>query len=130
MNQKVQEQFTRFEIARIIGARALQIAMDAPILLKLSKEDLEKLDYNALRIAEKELDEGALPISVHRPSPRKARSNLGVVKEESISDEELVEKEQEVEKEIVEDAAELGFANEDDMEEEVFGDSSSEKEEQ
>ena len=39
MNQKLQEKFTKYEIARIIGARALQIAMDAPVLLKLTEEE-------------------------------------------------------------------------------------------
>ena len=38
------ENFTKYEIARIIGARALQIAMDAPIILKISEEELKKLN--------------------------------------------------------------------------------------
>lgn len=38
MTVKLHETFTKYEIARIIGARALQIAMDAPILLKITKE--------------------------------------------------------------------------------------------
>ena len=36
--EKLQDKFTRYEIARILGARSLQLAMDAPILLKLSPE--------------------------------------------------------------------------------------------
>jgi len=36
--------FTRYEMARIIGARALQIAMDAPLLLKLSEDELKKVE--------------------------------------------------------------------------------------
>ena len=47
----MEHQFTKYEIARIIGARALQIAMDAPLLLKISKEEMEKLRYDSLKIA-------------------------------------------------------------------------------
>ena len=35
------QNFTKFEVARILGARALQIAMDAPLLLKISDSDLK-----------------------------------------------------------------------------------------
>ena len=35
--------FTKFEKARIIGSRALQIAMGAPFLIKLSNDDLERI---------------------------------------------------------------------------------------
>ena len=38
--------YTKYEKARIIGARALQIAMGAPTLLKLDSEALEKINYN------------------------------------------------------------------------------------
>ena len=108
-----QEKFTKYEIARIIGARALQIAMDAPLLLKISDEELKKIHYDALSIAEREFQEDVLPISIHRPIPRKRKEKLQSVKEEKISDEELLAKEQEVEKEIVEEAEELGFVEED-----------------
>src|SRR3989338_4624482 len=107
MNQVVKEKFTKYEIARIIGARALQIAMDAPILVKFSDEELKAMKYDALKIAEAELKEDALPIAVHRPIPRRRKGKLGEVKDEAVSDEELVEKEQQVEKEIVEDAEQL-----------------------
>ncbi|MCK4552903.1 DNA-directed RNA polymerase subunit omega, partial [Candidatus Pacearchaeota archaeon] len=30
------KQFTKYETARILGARALQIAMNAPLLIKIS----------------------------------------------------------------------------------------------
>ncbi len=55
---------TKFETARIIGARALQISMGAPILIKRPK-DL----YNTIKIAKLELNSGILPITVNRPSP-------------------------------------------------------------
>ena len=60
---------THYEKARIIGARALQISMGAPILIKIDKKYLESIDYNPLKIAKKELEEGVLPIIVKRPMP-------------------------------------------------------------
>lgn len=53
--------YTRFEKARMIGARALQITMGAPVLLKLSKEIIDPV-----KIAELEFEKGVLPISVLR----------------------------------------------------------------
>ncbi len=116
MKQETKEQFTKYEIARIIGARALQIAMDAPLLIKITDDELKNLRYDALKIAEHEFDKGVLPISVKRPTPQKRKEKLLVVKEEKVSDEELIEKEKEVEKEIIEDAETLGFATEEETE--------------
>ena len=56
MDPKFEEKYSRYEIARILGARSLQLAMDAPVLLKLSKEEQDDLNYDVLKIAEKELD--------------------------------------------------------------------------
>lgn len=53
--------YTRFEKARMIGARALQITMGAPVLLKLSKDIIDPV-----KIAELEFQKGVLPISVLR----------------------------------------------------------------
>ena len=53
---------SRFALARLIGARALQIAMGAPILVKLSKEDLEKIKYDPIKIAMIEYEKGVLPL--------------------------------------------------------------------
>ncbi len=53
--------YTRFEKARIIGARALQITMGAPVLIKVSKDVIDPV-----RIALMEFDKGVLPISVLR----------------------------------------------------------------
>ena len=64
------EHFTKYEKARIIGARALQIAMGAPFLVKLSKEALEKLKYNTLEIAKLEFEKNVLPISIKRTKPK------------------------------------------------------------
>jgi len=55
---------TRFERARIVGARALQIAMGAPILLKPSKAPSSPID-----IAIEELGRGILPITIRRTLP-------------------------------------------------------------
>ncbi len=112
---KPAQDFTKYEIARICGARALQIAMDAPILLKLTKEELEEMKYDALRIAEKEFSEGVLPISIHRPLPKRRAGKLQEVKEEQIDDERIIAKEKEIEQEINEKAVEEGFVQEDEQ---------------
>ncbi len=121
-------QFTKYEIARIIGARALQIAMDAPLLLKLSKEDLTTLKFDSLAIAEKEFREGVLPISIKRPTPKKGVNKLSSIKEDTLSDEEMIAKAQEVEKEITQDAKEIGLVNE--GEDEEFSDLGAENSEE
>jgi len=54
-------QYTRFEKARIIGARALQISMGAPTILKIPKDLISPID-----IAMYEFKEGAIPITVKR----------------------------------------------------------------
>jgi len=64
--------FTKYEKARIIGARALQIAMGAPLLLKLEAEDLKKVNFNPLTMARQEFDADILPITIKRPLPKKA----------------------------------------------------------
>ncbi len=52
-------EYTRFEKARIIGARALQIAMGAPVLIETDKTD-------PLEIAKEEFERGVIPITVKR----------------------------------------------------------------
>ncbi len=55
-------EYTRFEKARIIGARALQISMGAPsTLAKIPKEVIDPVE-----IAMLEFEEGAIPITVRR----------------------------------------------------------------
>ncbi|HDP73818.1 MAG TPA: DNA-directed RNA polymerase subunit K [Candidatus Woesearchaeota archaeon] len=56
--------YTRFEKARILGARALQLSMGAPMLLKLSEKQLQELKYNVNEIAKLEFEKGLLPIKV------------------------------------------------------------------
>lgn len=121
--------FTRFEIARILGARALQISMDAPLLMHISDEELNEMRFDALKIATKEFKSGVLPISVRRPMPLKTGAKLQPVRDESMDDDKIVEKEKEVEKEIVEKAEEMGFVNEGDSEESIISDDSGGSEE-
>lgn len=52
---------TKFEKARIIGARSLQIAMGAPILIKRPKDMI-----NPIKIAELEYENKVLPITVKK----------------------------------------------------------------
>lgn len=95
-----EEKFSKYESARILGARALQIAMNAPLLIKISDEDLEKIKFDALKIAEIELESGILPISIKRPFPKKKEEELKRAKEQKISDEKIEEKEAKEEEEI------------------------------
>ncbi len=62
---------TKYERARLIGARALQIAMGAPLLFEVKEEDLEKINYNPIELAKMELEKGILPITIRRPMPKK-----------------------------------------------------------
>ncbi len=55
---------TRFEKARIVGARALQISMGAPILI-----EADGTISNPIDIALKELEGGILPITIRRTLP-------------------------------------------------------------
>ncbi|MBD3252657.1 DNA-directed RNA polymerase subunit K [Candidatus Pacearchaeota archaeon] len=107
--EELEKKFTRYEIARILGARSLQLAMDAPILLKLSKEEEEKLNYDTMKISEKELKAGVLPITVKRPLPKKSEKNIKKLSEKEIkeklekkAEEERREKEEEKKKVKVE----------------------------
>lgn len=54
---------TKYERARIIGARALQISMSAPILLD------EIPSHDPIQVAEIELKNGILPITIRRKLP-------------------------------------------------------------
>ena len=111
---ELNHEFTKYEVARIIGARALQVSMDAPLLLKISDEDLKTMRYDALKIAEREFTSGVLPISVKRPMPKKTTEKLKAVKEDNVDDEKIAEKEKEIEKEIQANADEMGLVNEND----------------
>jgi DNA-directed RNA polymerase subunit K len=57
---------TKYEKARIIGARSLQLAAGAPVLIKLSKAELESINFSTVKIAELEYEKKVLPISIKR----------------------------------------------------------------
>ena len=118
MEEKV---FTKYERARIIGARALQVSMDAPLLVKIDKEKLEEIRYNAIQIAEIELDSGVLPITVKRPMPERKEGKLKKEKEK-VKDAEIEHKESLEEKEIIAEGEIMELAKpEDEVEEESSG---------
>ena len=64
--------YSKFEKARMIGSRALQLSMGAPFLVKLSEEELGKIRYDPIAIAKLEFDAGIIPLTVKRPLPAKA----------------------------------------------------------
>ena len=59
--------YTKYEKARLIGSRALQISMGAPFMVKLSEDDLKRVGYNPVEVAKIEYEKGALPITIKRP---------------------------------------------------------------
>lgn len=64
---------TRFEKARVVGARALQIAMGAPVLIEVTGHEKNPID-----IALKELEEGVLPMSIRRTLPDGTSENIPI----------------------------------------------------
>jgi len=64
-------EYNKYEEARIIGARALQISQGAPLLIKFSEKQLEEIGYNTLEIAKKEFKEGLVPITIERDNIEK-----------------------------------------------------------
>ena len=62
--------YTKYEKARMVGSRSLQLSMGAPFLLNLTKKDLEILQFNPVRIALKEFNAQVIPITVKRPLPK------------------------------------------------------------
>ncbi len=65
-----EEKYTKYEKARMIGSRSLQISQGARFLVKLSKKQLEEIRYDPLEIATMEFDQGLMPITVKRPLPK------------------------------------------------------------
>ena len=53
--------YTRFEKARIVGARALQISLGAPVLIDYPEDMIDPVD-----IASLEYEENVVPITVNR----------------------------------------------------------------
>ncbi len=58
-------QVTRFEFTRILGARALQISLGAPVLIDVGAEQ------DPILIAKAEFEAGAVPIIILRMLPDK-----------------------------------------------------------
>lgn len=71
MAKEEENKLTKFEKARIIGSRALQISMGAPFLIKISQKKLEELKYDPLRIAKLEFEQGVIPIEAIKQQPAK-----------------------------------------------------------
>ena len=64
---------TRFESARIMGARALQLSLGAPPFISLPKDASTSLD-----IAIKELEERVIPITIRRTLPNGDYQNIPI----------------------------------------------------
>jgi DNA-directed RNA polymerase subunit K/omega len=62
-----EDEFTRFEVARLVGARALQIALGAPVLVKKSEQT------DAIELAKEEFRKKMIPITVKRELPDKTK---------------------------------------------------------
>ncbi len=94
-------ELTKYEKARIVGARALQLAMGAPMFVKLSQKEFEAIRYSPIEIAKKELEKDLIPITVRRPLPEKIEKEVIPVgeelPEEDIEDLEEDTKEEEIE---------------------------------
>jgi len=120
-----EQQFTKYEEARILGARALQLAMNAPLLVKIDQKDLEKINFDVLKIAEIELNSGVLPISINKPFPKRKDGKLKRVPAPKVSDEKKVKIEEVEEEKIEEDGEIMELANPED--EEIEEETSDEK---
>jgi DNA-directed RNA polymerase subunit K/omega len=64
---------TRFERARIVGARSLQLAMGAPAFVKIEGKYKGPIDTAML-----ELEEDALPISIRRSLPNNVTQDIPI----------------------------------------------------
>ncbi len=59
----VNKKYTKYEKARIVGARALQISMGAPIIIEIPKDVIDPL-----RIALIEYENNAIPMTIKKRS--------------------------------------------------------------
>jgi len=60
------ENFTRYEKARLLGARALQISLGAPIMVDAGPED------ESIEVAIQEFEEEKLPLTVKQSEKKSA----------------------------------------------------------
>ncbi|MEM2878095.1 MAG: DNA-directed RNA polymerase subunit K [Candidatus Hadarchaeales archaeon] len=70
-NPLAAKKYTRYEKARIVGARALQISMGAPVLV-----DIPEGCTDPIEIALMEFEKDAIPITVVRRLPGEKRQAL------------------------------------------------------
>ncbi|EED92112.1 dna-directed RNA polymerase i, partial [Thalassiosira pseudonana CCMP1335] len=63
---------TKYERARVLGTRALQISMNAPVMVDLEGET------DPLKIAQKELRERKIPIVIRRYLPDGSHEDWGI----------------------------------------------------
>ncbi len=68
------KRMTRYEKSRVVGARALQISMGAPILTRITSEY-----HDPIRIAELELQKRVLPITIRRKLPSGAFEDVALI---------------------------------------------------
>lgn len=60
------DDFTRFEVARLLGARSLQIALGAPVLV-------ETKENSPIEISKEEFKSSIIPITIKRTMPDETR---------------------------------------------------------
>lgn len=60
------DRLTRFEVARIIGARALQISLGAPVLIKVKSKK-----FDPIELAKEEFKACRVPMTIKRTLPNK-----------------------------------------------------------
>lgn len=65
---------TRFERARIVGARALQVSLGAPVLVEVALGVSDPIDISIT-----ELKEGALPMTIRRTLPDGSSQDIALV---------------------------------------------------
>jgi DNA-directed RNA polymerase subunit K len=56
------DKLTRFEVARLIGARSLQVSLGAPILIKTDESD-------PIKVSKDEFKEKMIPMTIKRKLP-------------------------------------------------------------
>ncbi len=76
-------EYTKYEKARILGSRALQISMGAPFLVKMDEEQLNSVKFNPIEIAKLELEADVIPLSIVKKMPKVTIEDEGNNKEEA-----------------------------------------------
>lgn len=67
------DKLTRFEVARLIGARSLQISLGAPVLI-------ERKETNSIETAKSEFKQKMIPITIKRKLPSGEESTIEIKK--------------------------------------------------